>query len=395
MGELHERDLEEQTRIGRVAHLDEDLAEPFHRLHDLARTEATRLLGHDDGARVGQGHQLGRHQRQEAVAQVAHHVLGERARVATLLDGEGHRGERPARIELDQRLDELVVLHDLEVVATGARHQFERAQRVAGRPATLFERRHDRRLAHLQPGVVGHPADVLLELVHRQQVEPEVLRATADGVADLLRIGGREHEHDVRRRLLERLQQGGLGRLGEHVHLVEDVHLVPTGRAERGLLDEVAHRVDAVVAGRVELVHVVAGAPLDRQARVALAARLALDRALAVEHLGQDARRRGLAGAARAGEEVGLALAVVDDRIAQRPHDVLLPTHLAEAAGAVAAVERLGGHRGEPTQRVCGRSRRRPTDHVDRAGPRQAITRGGSPEAFTRTWIQGLLDARR
>ena len=109
-------------------------------------------------------------------------------------------------------------------------------------------------------------------------MELQVLRAAADGVADLLRIGGGEHEHDMRRRLLQRLQQRRLGRLRQHVHLVEDVHLVPAGRAERRLLDEVAHRVDTVVARRVELVHVVAGATLDREARLALAARLAVDR---------------------------------------------------------------------------------------------------------------------
>ena len=195
------------------------------------------------------------------------------------------------------------------------------------------------------PGVGGQPADVLLEHVHRQQMELQVLRAAADGVADLLRIGGGQHEHDVRRWLLQRLQQRRLGGLGEHVHLVEDVHLVPAGGAERGLLDEVAHRIDAVVAGRVELVHVVAGAALDGQARLALAARLAVDRPLAVEHLGEDARRRGLAGATRAGEQVGLPLALVDDRIAQGAHDMLLAAHLAETARAIAAVERLCSHR--------------------------------------------------
>jgi hypothetical protein len=53
------------------------------------------------------------------------------------------------------------------------------------------------RVADVEPGVGRHPTDVLFELVHRQEVEPQVLRATADGVADLLRIGGGEHEHDM------------------------------------------------------------------------------------------------------------------------------------------------------------------------------------------------------
>ena len=58
--------------------------------------------------------------------------------------------------------------------------------------------------------------------------------------------------------LFEGLEQRSLGTLGEHVHFVEDVDLVPTWRAERRLLDEIAHRVDTVVAGGIELVNVVA-----------------------------------------------------------------------------------------------------------------------------------------
>jgi hypothetical protein len=108
------------------------------------------------------------------------------------------------------------------------------------------------------PGIGGDPAHVLGERVGREEMELQVLRAAAHRVGHLLRVGRREHEHDVRRRLLERLQQRRLGGLREHVHLVEDVHLVSTGRSERRLLDQVAHRVDAVVARRVELVHVVA-----------------------------------------------------------------------------------------------------------------------------------------
>ena len=76
----------------------------------------------------------------------------------------------------------------------------------AARPATASS-------STSMPGVGGDPADVLLQHVHRQQVELQVLGAAADRVADLLRIGGGQHEHDVRRRLLQRLQQRRLGRL--------------------------------------------------------------------------------------------------------------------------------------------------------------------------------------
>ena len=202
-------------------------------------------------------------------------------------------------------------------VAAGVGDQLERREGVARRAGTLVDGGGDGLVRHVEPGVGGDPTDVLGQRVGGEEVEAQVLRAAADRVGDLLRVGGGEHEHDVAGRLLERLQQRGLCGLGEHVDLVEDVHLVPPGRAEVGLLDEVAHRLDTVVAGGVELVHVVAHAALDVEARGALAARLAVDGPLAVEHLGEDPRRRGLAGATRAGEQVRLALAPAGHRVAQ------------------------------------------------------------------------------
>ena len=120
----------------------------------------------------------------------------------------------------------------------------------------------------------------------------------------------------------------------EHVDLVDDVHLAPRGRAEAEVhaLDEVAHRVDAVVRRRVELDEVVEGAVGDRDAVLALAARLAVGAEVeAVQRLGEDARGGRLAGAARAGEEVGVADAVLGDRVAQRGGDVVLADQLARS----------------------------------------------------------------
>src|SRR5947209_2695829 len=64
---------------------------------------------------------------------------------------------------------------------------------------------------------------------------------------------------------------------------------------------------------------------------------------LAVDGLREDARERGLAGAARACEEVCLADFVLLDRIREGPHDRFLPDDLLEGLRAVLAVE--GGHR--------------------------------------------------
>src|SRR4029453_17383859 len=92
----------------------------------------------------------------------------------------------------------------------------------------------------------------------------------------------------------------------------------------------------------VHLDHVERGAVSDRDARVAdLVGRRC--RALrAVEALGEDARERGLASAARAGEEIGLAGLSGGDRVLERPDDRFLADDLVEVLRAVLAVE--GGH---------------------------------------------------
>jgi len=92
---------------------------------------------------------------------------------------------------------------------------------------------------------------------------------------DLARIGRREHEHDVRRRLLEGLQECIERGLGELMDLVDDVDLVLAAR--RRVLDVLAERpdlFDAPVRGAVDLDHVDERAGQSLDAHRALAARL-------------------------------------------------------------------------------------------------------------------------
>ena len=98
----------------------------------------------------------------------------------------------------------------------------------------------DRLGADVEPGVVDDVLRQLAQLVGRQEVHLELLGAAADGGQHLLGVGGGQHEHDVVRRLLERLQQRVRRPRREHVDLVEDVHLRAAGRPERGLRDQVA-----------------------------------------------------------------------------------------------------------------------------------------------------------
>ena len=168
-----------------------------------------------------------------------------------------------------------------------------------------------------------------------------MLRAAADRLLDLLRVGGREDEDDVSGRILERLEERVRRALREHVDLVEDVHLAPAGGAERGPLVQLTDAVDAVVRRGVELEHVERRAVLDRPARLAHAAGLAVADVRAVQGFREDARGRRLAGAARSAEQVRVRDPVVAHGVAEGPHDVLLAEHFVETLGPVAAVEGL------------------------------------------------------
>src|SRR5262245_62424108 len=79
---------------------------------------------------------------------------------------------------------------------------------------------------------------------------------------DLLRLGGREHELQVRRRLLDQLEQVVEPLPGNHVSLVDDVYLEPPGdRGVEGPFAQVPCVVHATMRGRVNLDHVDAAGP--------------------------------------------------------------------------------------------------------------------------------------
>src|SRR5690606_9700624 len=139
--------------------------------------------------------------------------------------------------------------------------------------------------------------------------------------------------------------------------LVEQVDLRAARCAERHLAQQIAHVVDLVVGRGVELAEVERRARLDRLARRALAARLAIDRALTVEHLAEDAGEGGLARASRPRQQVGVPDATLADRVLERLHDVALPTNVGETTGAIPPVEGLVLHDGRSLPTEHARSR--------------------------------------
>ena len=111
------------------------------------------------------------------------------------------------------------------------------------------------------------PGELALDLRDRETPDVEPLEARQDRRREARRLGRSEHEHHEVGRLLERLEQCVPGVLGDLVRLVEDVDLAPelAGRVRQSLA-QVAHGIDAAVAGGVDLDQVERRAVADRDA---------------------------------------------------------------------------------------------------------------------------------
>ena len=165
----------------------------------------------------------------------------------------------------------------------------------------------------------------------------------ADRRDDLVRLGGGEDEPQVRRGLLDQLEQGIGGLVGQLVGLVDDVDLVSTRRRRvDGLLAQLPGIIDAAVRGSVQFhdIHGAGAVGGQLHAAAALPAGLGGRPLLAVERAGQDARGRGLAAPTWAGEQVGVVRPARLERTLERLGHVLLADHLSQRARPIGPVER-------------------------------------------------------
>ncbi len=295
---------------------------------------------------------------EDQVAQPLEQVDGEAPGIVPgvhhLVDGPEQRGA----VVRGKRVDGLVDERDVgdaeqcqrprvgDALLAGAGEELvEHAERVTRRAATGADDERVHRVLHRD---VLLRADLLEQPAHgrrREQPERVVVRARPDGRQHLLRLGGREDEDEVLRRLLDDLEQGVEPCRRDHVGLVDDEHPVPRlGRRVEGAIAQLAGVLHTAVAGGVEFDHVeVAGATrAERDTRRALTARRGRGPLHAVERARQDAGRRRLAAAARAREEVGVVDASGVECGAQGLGDVLLTHHLRERSWSIFPVQGHG-----------------------------------------------------
>ena len=128
------------------------------------------------------------------------------------------------------------------------------------------------------------------------------------------------------RRFLQGFQKGIECGLAEHVDLVHDVDAVPADlRRDVDLVDQELDVVDAVVGGGIEFMDAVGAAFPEGDAGFALAAGLHVRRRMgAVDGLGENTCRTGLADPAGSAEQVSMGQLPPDDGVLEGLDDVVL-----------------------------------------------------------------------
>ncbi len=298
------------------------------------------------------------HRQDEQVAHRARELAAQELEVVAALDGA--LGERERRggvlghdgvehVEHEVAADQPEHRDDIfggDGVAGEGPHLVEGAQRVAHAALARARQQHQRLVRRLDVLLVGDIAQPLGHGLRGDGAELVHLRSRKHGVGDLVQLGGRHHEDDVRRRLLDGLEEGVERRGREHVDLVDDEDLVAVAHRGDGepLDDDLADVVDAGVRGGVDLEHVDVASFGNLDAGVALAARLGRGPLHAVECAGQDARAGGLAAPARAGEHERVGNPPALERVPEGLRDSLLAEHVVETLGPPLAGEYLVGH---------------------------------------------------
>ena len=122
---------------------------------------------------------------------------------------------------------------------------------------------------------------------NRHSSEIIALTAGKNRHRKLVRLRCAENKNRIGRRFLQCLQKRIEGRSREHVHLINDEDAVfSLRRRVRYLLNDAADVIDTVVARRIHLHHVKIRILCDRPAGAAFAARIPVDRMLAIHRLG-------------------------------------------------------------------------------------------------------------
>ena len=230
--------------------------------------------------------------------------------------------------------DDVLILH----IGTAKRHRLvENRERVTHRPVSLAGDDVERLVINIDILLGRDVAQIPHYVRNADTVEIVGLAPGQDRRQNLVLLGGRQDENRMCRRFLQRFQESIERRLGQHVDLVDDVYAVFSHlRRNLHLVHQRLDVLDTIVGRGIELMDAIRTSFLERNAGLALAARLHIRRRRrTVDGLGEDAGGTRLAHASRAAEEIGMRQFSPDNGVLQCFDNVILPDEILERIRAI------------------------------------------------------------
>ena len=333
---LHQSEFHQQTLMLRASVLHVRLVQNVQTAHQEEQI-GTRRLGLELGLHIVCGFQqlqrlgiAGHHQiskvptppRDEVMrVEPARHDVVEQQHGPWNVTGQCLVGEREVRVVVEhvQLLGHGLVS---QVLPREGHELVEHRQCISQCPVGFLSNDVQSLFLRLNPLLGSNVLQVSHGIWHGDAVEVENLATRQDGGQNLVLLRGGQDEHRVGRRLLKGLQKGIECRLTQHVHLVDDVHLVfALLRRNADLVHDAADVLHLVVGSRVEFKHI-------ERHRLFLTVK-------AVDGLGENPRRRGFPHATRAAEEVRLGDLTRGNALLQGLRDAGLPHHRIPSLGTV------------------------------------------------------------
>src|ERR1700722_3822543 len=234
--------------------------------------------------------------------------------------------------------------------AAGRDGLVEDRQRVAHGTIACLSQQGERIIIGLKVFAADKIAQLFDDGIKLYGAKTEVLAARPDGLRDVFRLCGRQHEHDVIRRLFERLEQSIESGISDLVSFVENIDLeaIARGTIPRSLA-QFPDLINATVGSGVDLDYVdgVASADLGTGFANATGFRNGLIRRTAIQRRRQNASYGSFSNTAVAAEYVAMRGPSLFQSILQRAGDMLLPDYVGELLRTVFARENGVAHEQE------------------------------------------------
>ena len=148
--------------------------------------------------------------------------------------------------------DYVLVFH---VIAAEGHGLVENRERIPHRPVRLPGDYMQGLIVDVNVLLRRYLPEILHDIRNADAVEIVSLAAGENGRENLVLLRGRKNEYGVGRRLLQCLEEGVEGRLGQHVHLVDDIDTVPADlRRNLDLVHQCLDVVHTVVGGGIQFV---------------------------------------------------------------------------------------------------------------------------------------------